>query len=130
MVPVPIALLTVYFGAVATLAAAGAWQVLAGMSHRPLWAQVAWVLLCGGAMIGLPLARPWGRWLAMVAAGWMALITLAVAAGFVAVRRPGFGLVAALAVAAPVLIIRYLQRPAVKTWFNKVSDTSPLQDLP
>jgi hypothetical protein len=107
----------VYYGVIATVAAASAWQILAGLSQKPLWSQVAWLVLCGGAMVGLPLLKRWGRWLAMVAAAWMVLTILAVAAWFVAMRSPGFGLVAALAVAAPALIIRSLQRPAVKTWF-------------
>ena len=117
MIPWPIALLTLYYAVIATLAGASAWQIVNGLSQRPLWSQVAWLVLCGGAMIGLPLLKSWGRRLAIIAAVALGLTTLAVAAGLVAMHRPGLGLVAAFTVAAPALVIRYLQRPTVKTWF-------------
>jgi len=118
MVPWPIALLTLFYGVIATLSAAMVWRTAHGeVSVQFAWAAL-WLICSGGAMCGLPLLRPWGRALAVWTSALLIVATLAMAGVLVAAGRPGIGLAVTLSAACHYLMIRYLQRPSVKTWFE------------
>ena len=117
MVPWPIALLTLLYGAAATLSAATACKIIMGVSAQSLAWSLVWLMASGAATIGLALLRPWGRHMAMACA-WLFLgTTLAVAALLVRLGHPVIGLVAAMSAAVHVVIIQYLRRSAVKKLF-------------
>lgn len=118
MVPWPIALLTLFYGVIATLAAAMTWKVMLGSAQQLLAWTVVWLVLSGGATCGLPLLRPWGRVMAMWTSILLMLATLAAAGVLVAAGHPGIGLAVTLSTACHYLMIRYLQRPAVKAYFG------------
>ena len=118
MVPWPIALLAVFYAAVATLSASTVWKIAAGTVARPFIWPLAWLIVSGGAVFGLALLKPWGRVLTMVASVAMALTTLALAGLLVAAGRPLGALLSTLVAGGHVLVIRYLQRPAVKAYFS------------
>ena len=118
MVPWPIALLSLFYGVNAAIAAAAVFNRLAGSSHQPFVGPLVWLGLSAAAMCGLPLLRPWGRSCALWASGLMGLMTLAVAGVLAGSGRPIGGLLVTLAVSVHVLIIRYLRRPAVRAYFQ------------
>ena len=125
MIPWPIALLSVFYALIATSAAAQCYKIALGALDKPLAPQVAWLLVAGGAMIGLPMRRVWGRWCAIACAWWMTFTVLAIAAWLISQREPGWGLVAGLGTVVPLVAARYLTRPKVKSWFtDKVPSTS------
>ena len=117
MVPWPIALLTIFYGAIASLSAATVWQVVSGTGGRALIWPAMWLALSAGVMFGLPLLKAWARRLAIVASVLLMLSMLGVAVRVVMAGRPLIGLVATVGAAVHVIIIRYLQRPAVKAYF-------------
>jgi hypothetical protein len=117
MVPWPIALLSLFYGVLGTLAAASAWQIVNGASPRPLWPQALWLAVSMGAVCGLPLLKAWGRWCALAGAVGLAATILAAAAWFIAKHAPLQGLVAGLSTVVPLTMVRYLTRPNVKAWF-------------
>ena len=117
MIPWPLALLALFYGVIATLSAATLWQVATGAIARPLLWPAVWLALSAGVMLGLPLLKPWGRGLAIVASVLMTLTTLAIAAGLISTGRPVASLAATVSAGAHVLAIRYLTRPQVKAWF-------------
>ncbi|MBI2495557.1 MAG: hypothetical protein HYW10_03185, partial [Candidatus Omnitrophica bacterium] len=88
MVPAPIALLTLFYGIIATVSAASVWGIMNGSVDRPMAWPLAWLALSAGAMFGLPLLKPWARGLALAGSGLMALGTLAVAGVLVISGRP------------------------------------------
>ena len=117
MVPWPIALLSLFYALIATAAAAQGYKILAGVIQKPLWAQVAWLVLAGGAMLGLPLRQEWGRWCA-IACSWLVTLTvLAIAAWLITYGAPGWGLGFGLGTVVPLVAVRYLTRPTTKSWF-------------
>ena len=118
MVPWPIALLTLVYGVIATLSAATVWKILAGTLARSWVWPMAWLLLSASAMCGLPLLKPWARIVAIAGSAAMLLLTLALAAAFVMAGRPGAGLVTTLASSIHVVVIRYLRRPQVASYFG------------
>ena len=118
MVPWPIALLTLFYGVVATTSAATVWRVSAGAADRSLVWPLAWLALSGSLMCGLPLLRSWARRLAMAGSTLLVLVTLSMAGLFVMGARPLLGLLATVGTAVHVIVIRYLQRPTVKAYFN------------
>ena len=124
MIPVPIALLSLFYGVVAAFAAANAWEILNGASQRPLVWPLLWLGLCAGAMVGLPMGRAWGRTLAVAAAWWLTLSSLATAAWFVRLKQPLVALLVTFTSALYILVIRYLGRPEVKDYFHEVPRTS------
>ena len=119
MIPLPIALLSVFFGLLAATSAMSVWSVMNGAVHKPLVSQVAWLLLSAGAMIGLPLRKTWGLWCAIACAWLVVLSVLAIAAWLIASGAPGWGLGCGLGTVVPLTAIRYLTRPNVKQWFVK-----------
>ena len=122
MVPWPIALLTLFYGVIATLSAATLWQIATGVITRPILWPALWLALSAGVMLGLPLLKPWGRGLAIAASVLMTLTTLAIAAGLISTGHPVASLAATVSAGAHVLAIRYLTRPAIKAYF-----VSPVQ---
>ncbi|MBI2104325.1 MAG: hypothetical protein HYT90_01915 [Candidatus Omnitrophica bacterium] len=117
MVPTPIAVLTLFYGLVATLAAARVWRVMSGASHQSLPWAVGWLALSAGAACGLPLLKPWGRTLAVITSAALMAATLAAAAALIASGHPAAGLTVTFTTAFHALVIRYLGRPAVKRHF-------------
>ena len=118
MIPWPIALLTLFYGVVATLSASAAWKVVSGMSDRPIAWPLAWLALAFGTACGLALMRPWGRTLAVVGSVVMAVVTLALAGLLVMGGHPLAALLATMGASVHVIVIRYLHRPVVKGYFN------------
>ena len=118
MVPWPIAFLTLFYAVVATLSAATVWKIAAGVVARPLIWPVLWLGLSSGVMFGLPLLKPWGRGLAIVASVAMVLTTLAIAGLLVAAGRPLGALLTTVVAGGHVLVIRYLRRPTVRNYFR------------
>ena len=123
MVPWPMALLTLFYGVIATTSAADAWRVMQGTSAHALAWPLAWLVLSGGAMCGLPLLKRWGRALAVSTSLLLTLATLAAAALLIGAGRPGAGLLVSLSTAFHAVVVRYLQRPDVKSYFGlRISD--------
>ena len=118
MVPWPVALLTIFYGVLAAASAATVWKIATGVVARPIGWPLAWLALCAAVMCGLPLLRPWGRQLAILASVLLVLVTLATAGLIVMAGRPLAALLATLSAVVPVVTIRYLQRPAVKAYFR------------
>ena len=118
MIPWPIALLSLFYGTIATVSASAAWKVVSGMSDRPILWPLAWLALAFGTMCGLALLKPWGRGLAVVGSIVMALVTLALAGLFVMGGHPVAALLATLAASVHAVVIRYLNRPSVKACFG------------
>ncbi|MDP3723442.1 MAG: hypothetical protein Q8R91_08105 [Candidatus Omnitrophota bacterium] len=117
MVPWPIALLTLFYGLIAALSAVMVWKVVAGMSERPLGWPLAWLVMSAGAMVGLPLLKPWARHLAIGTSLLLLGLTLAVAGALIVSGRPLGALLAACGAAVHVVVIRYVTQPRVKAWF-------------
>ena len=117
MIPWPIALLALFYSVVATTSAASALQVLTGAVSRPIAWPLCWLVLSAGAMCGLPLLRSWGRRFAVWTSSLLTASTLAGSALLVASGRPVAGLAVTFSTAFHLLVIRYLTRPSVKTYF-------------
>lgn len=120
MIPWPIGLLVLFYGAVAALSAALLWKGLLGMPHQSMAWALVWLVLSGGATLGLSRMRLWGRRLAIYTSWLLIISTLAASAVFVAAARPAVGLVITFSSALHYLMIRYLKRPTVVAWFNSV----------
>ena len=118
MVPWPIALLTLLYGALAALELATVWKSVSGAGTKPVIVPLCWLALSAAIMFGLPLRKPWARRLAVWGAVLMLVSTLGLAAAIVASGRPGLGLAAAAGAGVHVLVIRYLGRPAVRAYFT------------
>ena len=124
MVPWPIALLTLFFGVIAAASGATAWKVLNGASERSLTWAVAWLALSIAIACGLPLLKRWARRLAVIGTWGLALMTLAVSAFLILSGRPLAALGSTLATVVYLVVIRYLGRPSVKTYFTSEKNTS------
>ncbi len=118
MIPLPIALLTLFYGVVAATSGASLWKVVIGSSAQHFIWPLLWFALSLGAMCGLALLRGWGRQLAVWTSALLTVTTLATAALFISTGRPGLALAVTFSVVCHVLAIRYLQRPIVKTLFG------------
>ena len=118
MVPWPVALLTLFYGFLAAVSAAAVWKIAHGTLVRPIIWPAAWLALSAALVCGLPLLKPWARSLAIAGSWALALITLAYAGLLAAAGRPWLGLLGALLAGMHIVIIRYLQRPMVKAYFN------------
>ncbi len=118
MVPWPIALLALWYGALAASTGAMLWRA----ADRMAWGWSATASLLAGcsaaAAIGLPLFKSWALRLA-VAVEWLVAFGLLLAAmGCVAAGRPGWGLGVTVAAGSQWIIVRYLRRPAVQSLFG------------
>ena len=122
MIPWPVALLSLFYALVATVSASAAWKVVSGMSDRPILWPLAWLALAFSTMCGLALLKPWGRGLAVLGSVVMAVVTLAFAGLLVAGGHPIGALLATIAASVHVIVIRYLGRPVVRSYFGRVSD--------
>ena len=122
MVPWPMAILTLYYGVIATLSAAMLWKVLIGASHRPLIWPMVWFVLSAGAMMGLPFLKAWARGLAIWTSTLLIVATLSVAGLLIASGHPVGALLATVGTAVHVIVIRYLQRPVIKVLFGDASE--------
>ena len=120
MVPWPIALLALFYGAVASYSAASLWKIILGLSRQsPLWA-VLWFSFSAAATSGLAWLKPWGRRFAMGTSWLLIISTLAVAALYIAAGKPSVGLLITFTTGCHYLMIRYLKRPNVVVWFGEV----------
>ena len=118
MIPWPIAILTLCYGAMAAASAATVWKISAGLSQQPIGWPLVWFAWSSATMCGLPLLKPWARWAAILGSLVLMISTLAVAGMLVLAHRPLAALLATFGAAVHVLIIRYLQRPIVKEYFG------------
>ena len=121
MIPWPIALLSLAFGAVATLSTALVWKILLGTVHQSIAGPAVWMIFSGGACLGLALMQPWGRRLG-IWTGWLLIAATLAAAAVLSVHgRPVAGLIVTFSTAGYYLVIRYLSRPQVRAWFGESS---------
>ena len=118
MVPWPIALLTLFYGAVTAASGAAIWNIALRRSDQLLVWPVGWLVLSAAIMCGLPLFRPWARGLAITGSILLMVVTLAIAGLFVASGRPLVGLLATIGAGMHVVVIRYLRRPEIKKLFR------------
>ena len=118
MIPWPIGLLTLFYGAMAALSAATVWKMLFDVTDRSIVLPLAWLTLSATLMCGLPLLKSWARTLAVGASLLMMLFTLSLAALLVMRGQPGVAVLATCGAGVHGVIIRYLQRPVVKTYFQ------------
>ena len=125
MIPWSIGLLTLFYGAIATLSAATLYKIMAGMSSQSLVWTLLWLICSSGAAGGLMLLKPWGRRLAILTSLLLLVATLAVA-GLLAQRgHPVMGLVTAMSAALHVVILRHLRRPVVQGYFMSDAAGTP-----
>lgn len=119
MIPWPVALLTLFYGIIATSSASTLWKILTGVTEQSLAWQMLWLGLSGGAMCGLALMKSWGRALAIWTSTLLMVAMLALA-GLLALNahQPLAGLVVACGAALHMVVIRYLGRPSVRAWFK------------
>ena len=117
MIPWPIALLTLFYGALAAASGAMTWKIVSGELQQPVIWALAWLTLSAGAMCGLPLLKAWGRRLAVFGSWLMMALALSLAALLVLNGRPAGALLSSLGAAVHVMVLRYLGRPSVKSLF-------------
>jgi len=119
MLPRSIAILALYFGAIAAVSSAKLLRILQGAEAGAAVWQVVWLGLSSGAVYGLAMLKPWGRRLAVWTAALLMAFLLALSAMLVLVAREtktGFAL--ACAAALQMLVVRYLGRASVKRLFG------------
>lgn len=124
MIPWPIALLSLFYAAVAFYSAASLWKVALGLSHQSAFWLCVWLMLSASAAAGLVWLKPWGRRFAMGTSWLLILSTLAVSALYIAAGKPLVGLFITVTTACHYLMIRYLKRPAVAVWFGEAPKKS------
>ncbi|MBI4004284.1 MAG: hypothetical protein HY353_04610 [Candidatus Omnitrophica bacterium] len=118
MIPVPIALLALFYAVIAAASGAAVWRVVIGTSTQSILWPAGWLTLSLSAMFGLALLKPWSRSVAIIGFAALCAVTLGVAGLMVATQRPIGGLIAALFSGMYLLGIRYLQRPSTKAYFG------------
>ena len=117
MVPWPLALLTLFYGVIAAISAATVWKVTTGVLDRPLLWPLVWLAGSVGVICGLPLLKPWARWLAVLGSWVFVFITLSIGGLLARASHPVAALLATGGAAIHLVIIRYLSRPSVKAYF-------------
>jgi hypothetical protein len=120
MVPWSIALLTMFYAALASASAAALWQATQGTSlARSLGWSGFWCILSAVLAVGLALLKPWARRLAIWSSVFMMVGALGVAGMAIAQANPEpvRSLIATAWASVQVVVIRYLSRPHVKAWF-------------
>jgi len=118
MIPLPIALLALFYAVVATMSGLSVWKVATGISQQSIVWPLAWLALSVSAVYGLALLRSWGRTVAIIGFIALAVVTLSFAALLVAGRQAGAALVTTFTAGLYILGIRYLQRPSIKVYFG------------
>ena len=118
MVPWPIALLTLFYGMLATISLGMVWRIVTGASHQPLVWALLWLGLSAGVMCGLPLLKAWARTLAVFGSVVMMVLMLMIAAFVINAGHPLGALLTTFGAGLHVVIIRYLQRPVVRKLFE------------
>ena len=118
MIPLPVALLALLFTALATVSAARLYQALTGASQQSMLWAIGWLVVCGGAAMGLALLRSWGHRLAVLGLWACALATLSIAGLLAGARHPAEAMMTAIGAGLPVVGVQYLKRPAVRAWFH------------
>ena len=121
MIPLPIALLTLFYGLLAAVSASAVWKIAHGTLSRPIIWPALWLALSAALMCGLPLLKPWARSAAVAGSAALALMTLGFAAVVAGSGRPGLALAGALLAGTHMIIIRYLRRPQVRECFQGVA---------
>jgi len=119
--PWPIAVLTLWYAAIAAASGATLWQQLQRGIASSVWWPALWCGLSAALVLGLALLKPWARRLA-VASSMLTAVGALSAAGLAllgAGPRPLASLVATGVGSAHLVLIRYLTRPHVKAWFTK-----------
>ena len=91
-----------------------------------LW-PLAWLTGSMAITCGLPLLRPWARWLAIAGSVVMILISLIMADWLARSDHPWPALAATLGAGVHLVIIRYLRRPTIKTYFGSVRGANLLR---
>ena len=117
MVPWPIALLTLFYGMLATISLGMVWRIVTGASRQPLGWALLWLGLSAGVMCGLPLLKPWARTLAVFGSVVMMVLLLLIAALLINAGHPVGALGTTFGAGIHVVIIRYLRRPIVRALF-------------
>ena len=117
MIPVPIALLALFYAVIATMSGVSVWNVVTGTSRQPIVWPLAWLALSASAMYGLALLKSWGRPVAIIGFVALAVVTLSFAGLLVAGRHAGEALLTTFTAGLYVLAIRYLQRSSIKAYF-------------
>ncbi len=117
MIPLPIALIAVFYAFVTAVSTVVVWRVLIGASTQLVVWPLAWTAVSVTAMYGLALLRPWGRAAAVWGFFGLTLMTIGASAGLIVVGEPGWGLLVTFTTVLYVLGIRYLRRPVVKALF-------------
>ena len=120
MVPWPIALIAIWYGMMSAASGAMLWKIAIGLLERSIIWPGMWFALSLSTMCGLALMKPWARVLAVVGAAVFTIVCLAMAGLLVMAGRPFGGFVATLAAGVQVVVMRYLRRPHVKTYFAKM----------
>ena len=118
MVPWPIGILTLFYGVLATISAANVWHVLCGTSQQSMVWPLAWFVGSMAITCGLPLLKPWARWLAIAGSVVMIMISLVMADLLARSGHPWPAMAATLGAGVHLVIIRYLRRPTIKTFFG------------
>ena len=120
MIPWPIALLAAGYTILATSAAATMWRAWDGPGGGWAWAAGAWCAVSIILVAGLATLKPWARALAVWVSG--ALMVSALGAGVLAIGQvppqPMRSLLGTVMACAQLVVLRYLTRPHVKTWFQ------------
>ena len=119
MIPVPVALLSLFYAVITAMSGVSVWKVVTGASHQSILWPLAWLALSASAMYGLALLKPWARTVGIIGFWALAAVTLGIAGIMVATGRPWSGLFATVIAGSYVLAIRYLQRPSVRAHFTE-----------
>lgn len=117
MLPWPIALLSAFYGVLTAFSGAALWRLaMAGHTDAVGWIGLTFVAsVC--AMTGLALMRPWARALAVIASMVMLGYALSFGAVCILTGQPGTAFGATIGAGVHLVVIRYLRRPVVKSWF-------------
>jgi hypothetical protein len=118
MIPWPLALLTLFYGALAAFCGATLWKISTGVIERSAFWPLAWLALSGAVVCGLPLLKPWSRTLAIAGSIGLGIVTIGFALIIAGSGHPGLGMAGALLSGMHLVVIRYLRRPAVKVYFS------------
>ena len=118
MIPIPVALLSLFYAVIATMSGVSMWKVVTGVSQQSILWPLAWLALSASAMCGLALLRLWGRTVAIIGFIALSVVTLSFAGLLVVGRHAGAALLTTFTAGLYVLAIRYLQRPSTKAYFG------------